>query len=204
MTESSTLLRRALADIRPRDDPAWAWLRTHGLPTAREEGWRYAALDQIVAEHYEADRSRLDAVDGDLVATAGDHGGPRLVLVDGTFAPELSDVTALPAGVRIGWGPDAGTRPGPRYDGFRALNRLAGPAAAEVCVARAARVSAPIHIVHVTSGGRGAISHPRTAIRVGQDAEVDLIETYLGPPSVTLTNAVTSIGVDRDALLRHH
>lgn len=201
---AASLLRCALAADQRDDEPAWEWLREHGMPTNADESWRYTALEQVFGGEYRTDPSSSSQVDRELVAAAGEHGGPRVVLVDGAIDRELSDVAALPAGIRIAWGPGDDDPLARRYDGFRALNRLAGCNQAEVHVARGTRIEVPVHIVHATDARRAPINHPRTSVRVGRDAEVSVIETYLGTAGPSLTNAVTSLAVEQDGHLRHH
>src|SRR5690606_10128393 len=69
-----------------RADRGRAWLDAHGLPDRRAEAWRYTPIDDIVAlldtvgpapdRRGSIDRAAVDEL-------AGDHGGPRLVVVNG-------------------------------------------------------------------------------------------------------------------------
>src|SRR3546814_7606109 len=64
------------------------------MPDNHDEAWRYTPVEAIVAalESAAPAPSTKPAIDRALVdELAGDHGGPRLVLVDGVLVPELSD-----------------------------------------------------------------------------------------------------------------
>lgn len=201
MTSAGAILDRARLAGAPADDPAWAWLRDHGMPTVEDEDWKYTALDHILVEGLPARAPSVMTIDRAALAAAGDHGGVRLVVVDGVFTSELSGGPGLPDGLRLEWHPNRGPTPGSRYDGFQAWNRLGSRRSAEIHVAPGAVIDAPIHVVHVTTV---AVSHPRTIVRIGHDADATIIETYLGASGGSLTNAVTSVALDCDARLRHH
>jgi Fe-S cluster assembly protein SufD len=155
MTGTAAILDRARLAGAPAGDPAGVWLRDHGMPTAEDEAWRYAPLDRILG-HEPVEAPTLSAVDRPSVAAAGDHGGARLVLVDGVFSSELSDLSGHTDGLRVDWRSNRGRSPGARYDGFQAWNRLVNARTAEIHVAPGARIQHPVHVVHVTTAANGA------------------------------------------------
>lgn len=69
----------------------------HGLPTTRQERWKYTALRALAARRFEAPAGR-PAVDPKVVA---DIPAPRLVIANGRYAPALSDLHGLPEGLRV-------------------------------------------------------------------------------------------------------
>jgi Fe-S cluster assembly protein SufD len=199
---------------------AHAWLRVNGLPTARDEAWKYTPLDDILATSFDpAPISPFQTVD---IATVdelvGVFGGPRLVFVNGSFAPDLSPAAPTTVGVVCGnqdsvlteipaaFDPaltETGERS--RFDGFQALNRAARRDTAVVLIAPETHVSAPIHVVHLSVPGvTPIVSHPHTRIRVGSRSRVTIIETYAGQAGRTLTNAATTFDVGPDAAVTHY
>lgn len=205
------LLERLLPAPGAEASEARALLVEHGLPVRGEEWWRYSALDVLLDDPWVPaarppkvlpDRSELDRL-------AGEHTGPRLVFVDGTFVAELSDLGDLPDGVSCaneamaarGW---LGVTS--RYDGFAALNDVAGHDGAAVRVADGVHVDAPITVLQVSTGapGQAFASHPRTSIELGTGARAVVIETYLGLTARHLANARTTIAVGDGADLTHH
>lgn len=247
---TAELIERLAApdDDRPGALAARAWLSAHGLPSPRDEAWRYTPLDRIVARMHELvpEPSGSGAITGGLNgggvvdggldlatvdALAGDHGGPRLVFVDGRFAPRLSGPGLVTPGVWCGNVADvppgrrarAAALPSPdeldRFDGFEALNRAAGPDAALVLVDAGVVATTPIHVVHLTTaaGAHPAVAHPRTIVKVAEAARVAVIETFAGVPAVVpaigateaatggpVTNAATTIVLGPDAHVSHH
>jgi Fe-S cluster assembly protein SufD len=185
------------------------WLRTHGFPGARDEGWRYTPVADIVA--------RLDSASppepppltrADIDRLAGIHGSTRLVLVNGVYHTGLSDtgdngpavwtglLSELPPGdARAGLPTDVDLA-----DGFQALNRAVNLDPLVVAAAPDARPGEPVHIVHVAAAGGGSpVAHPRTIVSVGAASQLHLIETFTGLPGPCTTNAATVVDVARDA-----
>jgi len=205
MTVTDAVLER-LGPADPADEAkvrARAWLETHGFPGKRDEAWRTTPVDEILAVLGRAapppprpgrlDRSLIDVL-------AGNHGGRRLVFVNGVHAPDLSDAGPLPAGFYLGalagapaWArpPWLGVEP---VDGFDALNRLAGRDAAVAAVSRGARLDAPLHVVHLAAPGGGTtVSHPRTVVHAAGQSRLSVIETYTSLSGRSLTNAATTV-----------
>jgi len=205
---ADTLLER-LAPTGPgpgrRAVDARTWLQGHGFPQRRDEAWRFTPLDEIMAVLGTAlpaspptmglSRSLVD----DL---AGDHGGRRVVFVNGAYDPGLSDGGPLPAGFYVGGLAAApprlvtsATGEDP-VDGFDALNRLAGGDAAVVSIPRGARLDRPVHVVHLAVPGEGVtMCHPRTMVLAADGSRVSVIETYAGLDGSWVTNASTTLEV---------
>lgn len=200
-----------------------AWLVEHGLPTSRDEAWRYTPVDRLVAAlgsarpapTDEPGRRRLGraAID-DL---AGDHGGSRLVVVNGVLDVSLSDLAAVPgvwlggaAGLRPRRAPGAAPPADEPADGFHALNWAAGRDVAAVLVDPGAVVDEPIHVVHLTAsvGEVGAVddmiaTHPRTVVRVGAGARVTVVETFVCVGGRAVVNASTRVVAATDSVVAH-
>lgn len=190
------------------------WLATHSMPTRHDESWRYTPADELVdllgvAVH---PRTSFGLASGQVDFMAADHGGPRLVFVNGVFAPgpsylrDVAGVTARPLS-ELG----RNTAPGPvletdRLDGFVALNCLAGDDGAVITVTADAAAATPIHIVHVAAPHLDSclITHPSAVVRIQPDATATIIESYVGFTGTALTNAATVIDVHDSASLSYH
>ena len=80
------------------------WLSEHGLPTGREEDWRYTPVTEVrrrLDEVPDAPVPRRVVTRDDVDRLAGRHGAVRIVHVDGVHVPTLS-TDALPAGLWFG------------------------------------------------------------------------------------------------------
>lgn len=199
----------------PRAERGRAWLAAHGLPTTREEAWRYTPVDDIVRaleaatpapeSSGEVTRSVVD----DL---AGDHGGPRLVFVNGVFDRRASDPGVAVDGLLLGNRDGMRARPpSPRAaedqpaDGFHALNWAAGRDLAAVVVEPGAQLDRPVHVVHVAAPGSDTTAnHPRTVVLAGPGSRIHLIESYVGLPGPSVTNASTRIVAGDGSTVTHH
>lgn len=187
-------------------------------PSTRDEAWRYTPVDEILARVERSATANPGArvTRADLDALAGDRFGPRLVFVNGHFRADLSDLLDLPGGLwcgRIGSDHAATTQPAAAHDIWPSDGLLPASAAdvgdiAGVIADGAARLDAPVHVVHVAApdhvdGDTSSISHPRTIIDVGAGGRIAVVETYCGLAGATVTNAATVIHVGDGAALDH-
>lgn len=220
LTPPGSARRGEPSPTQPARAHAQAWLETNGLPTFRDEAWKYTPLSEILAAPFdpapELSHNPFDIAMIDELA--GDHGGPRLVFVNGGFVAALSRHGRLPAGIvcraqaASDIDPQGCIDPGPiriveqsRVDGFQALNQLAGRDGAVILVDPDTRLSEPIHVVHLSApGGTPLASHPRTLLHASEKSEVTFIETYAGLSGRGLTNAVTTIVAGPGAIVTHH
>jgi Fe-S cluster assembly protein SufD len=157
-----------------------------GLPTPRDDAWKYTNLRLLGRRDLEPAPPRPLATSAlaDLPAIAG----PRLVFVDGRFHAALS-ATRLPDGCAFtpfaarfaAESPDA---LGAALAGdaaladerVRTLNASLAADGPSLVLAPGARPAEPIHLVHVATGG-GA--YPRTRVELGAGAALELLEYHL-------------------------
>ena len=209
MTPTAALIERLVPTRRHGTMRAREWLDEHGLPTSRDEAWRYTPVEEIVARLAVAAPALATAttlsrsVVDDL---AGDHGGPRLVFVNGTHVPELSDDRIDVGGVSFGplTGP-AWVDAARLVDGFQALNRAAAATPAVVVVEQDVHVHDPIHVVHVAVPGEGVtVCHPHTIVDARPGSHFSVLETFCGFDGPMLTNASTTIRAGESASVTHY
>lgn len=209
----ATLLNREPRSTEPDAVNARHWLETHGFPTTRDEAWRYSPLPAILQALDIArpgPRISRDHHDPSLAPARIDQ-TTRIAVLDGHFAPEHSDTA--PPGVWIA--PRSRTPtdllPAPTAENtdlinaFHALNASAADTIL-ITVAPGAAPDQPIHLAHaVTPNGTGHLVQPRIVVLVGEDARVDLVETYdSARDAVATTNASTEIHLGKGASLTHH
>src|SRR5262249_19782801 len=116
----------------------------------------------------------------------------RLVLVNGRFAPELSRLADLPAGVWLGAMTTAiAARPElvraalaipgqDRDEPFAVLNGAFFTDGFVLDAAPGAVCDQPIEIRHLTSGEVAGSLHTRSLVALGEDSRIRLCETYAG------------------------
>jgi Fe-S cluster assembly protein SufD len=210
-----------------------AWLRAlreralgafeaNGFPTTKNEDWHFTSPAPITEATFEP----MAASPGTLVA--GDvtpflvrsAAWPTLVFVNGRYAPHLSRIDALPAGVRVMHLAGA-LHEEPtlveahlgrlaRFDtqafAFTALNTALLRDGAFLHVARDTVVEVPIHLLFLSDGGAdGGVAYTRNLLVLERQAQATVIEQYAATGDARyFTNAVTEAAVGDGATLRHY
>ena len=176
-----------VADVRRE---AFAAFERAGLPHRRIEEWKYTdlrALMRVVLPLVPApDDAALARAEAALASVALE-GATRLVLVDGVFVAELSDITA-PDGVSI-----RSLRAALENDGNEAradllltkvadvmlsLNAALATDGVIVTVADGTALARPIHIVHVAIASSASVV-TRSHFALGKGAKATLVESFV-------------------------
>jgi len=190
-----------------------------GFPTTKNEDWHFTSVAPIAEEEFtlvtakSGDVKRAD-LDRFMFGTSDWH---TMVFVNGRFAPELSDIGKLPAGVTVrdlagAWekAPQMTDRIGrvTSYDNsaFTALNTAFMYDGAVIAIDKDVEVARPIHVLYVTDATAAkTMMHPRNLVVVGRHARATLIESYVSTSdAMYLVNAVTEVSVGEGATLRHY
>ncbi len=183
-----------------------------GLPHRRVEEWKYTDLRALMRDAAPLagapDKAAIEAAkNADPFANLGLR---KLVLVNGTFVPELSDLAALepglmivPLGRALADGNALVRRIGElqpqKYDAALALNTAFLNDGVVIEVADNAKTARPIHILHVHSGGTTS-SYARALIVVGKQSESMFVESFVGPEGAAYqTNSAAEVHVGDDA-----
>jgi len=189
-----------------------------GLPHSRVEAWKYTDLRRLMRDakplaappDAKARESARDA--GKLLAGLGFR---RLVIVDGTFVPELSDLAALEAGLLVrsmaealaldepllsqGLGPMV-----PADDPALALNTALAGDGVVITVSPGVTIERPIHLVFVNSSATPAAMVTRSLVVVGGGARATIVETHEGRDrSEYQVNTVLQLVVGDEARVDH-
>jgi Fe-S cluster assembly protein SufD len=204
--------------LAPLRRAALSWVGEHGFPTRKHEDWRYTALEPILGSAYEpattADTARVDATT--VAGRAPELGGPRLVLVNGHFRADLSDLGGLPRGAIVTDLADALQEhrallePVLAADGqwhaFAVINQALTPDGVFVRLSEGVRLPAPLHLVFVSdTQGAALLSCPRSVFLLGADSQARIVETHVGfDGDLHCTNAVTDVRLGRGAVLEHY
>ena len=176
--------------------------RVLGLPTVRDEAWRYTNLRALAALRFdEALTSVGDDAGSPMTLDAGD--GFRVVMVDGHFRADLS---VLPDAVTVTSFADApafGDLARPDREPMVALNTMLAEDGISLDVADGIDAGT-LRLVSIASDvpGRSTALHPRHAIRLGAGARLTVFETLRGQGAY-LHNPVTEIILGERAHLTH-
>ena len=205
----------ALATLRAE---AFRQFSTSGLPHRRVEEWKYTDLRALMRDA----KPLAGAPDAAAKASASNAGaslasieGRRIVFIDGAFAPELSDLAGLEAGLSIrsmgealaAGDPQVTSLLGklvPTDDVAVALNTAFMGDGAVIHVAAGAALARPIHLVFVNAGGEGASVFVRSLVVIEKGARAMLVESHLGAGiREDQVNTVLELEVGDDAHVDH-
>jgi Fe-S cluster assembly protein SufD len=162
-----------------------------GLPHRRIEDWKYTDLRALMREVLPLapapDAAALTRAEAAL-KLHGIESVRRLVLVDGVFAPKLSEIGGLEKGLGIRAlrevleaGDSALSAQLFATDNSNPMVALNGAMATDglvIEVADGTVLTQPLHIVHVASGLPAAI-YTRSLLHLGKDASATLVESYI-------------------------
>jgi len=189
-----------------------------GFPTTKQEEWRFTSVAPIVDTPFSHRASRIPHPGLSEIGALLIGDGPRVVLVDGRYAPELSSAAGRPAGVRVeslasavaqGPGSELAREHLARHarwhdSPFAALNTAFLADGAFVHVPAGATLEQPLEVLFLSSGGPATdgptVSHPRSLIVIERGARAAVVETYAGlGDGVYWSNAVTEVVVGEGA-----
>jgi Fe-S cluster assembly protein SufD len=174
-------------------DAAAARFDALGLPHRRVEEWKYTDLRALIREAKPiagAPNAAGKARAKDAGKVIGDMDARRVVFVDGTFVPELSDLANLSPGLTIRSMAQAlaegdalvadrlGKVMPADGEGVIALNTALMRDGAVIHVAKGATVERPIHLVFAATGERPASMFTRSLVVIEQGARVMLVESH--------------------------
>jgi len=206
-------MSEALQSLR---DAAWQAFEKTGLPTTRQEEWKYtslarissvlgetwwtasaaAALDSATVDAYaipDLDAYRIVFADGRLQASASD-------LPDGVTLNALSELIeqdTQKAATALQWDAQA-----PLFNAANAANSALATDGVCLCIADGIKLDKPLYILHIASNPGAA--HLRHGLWLGKHAEAHVIEHYAGDGAEAgLTHVVTLVHLADGASLNH-
>ena len=218
----------ALERQRAPGDPSWLASRRRaamarfaetGLPTTRDEDWRYTSLASLAAMPFRptGDPAPRDVADGTLSRLALDGAGwPRLVFVNGRYSSRHSSPLPLSGGVRLSSLGETLTADGgllerhlarhaaPEAGVFAALNTAFVEDGAVLHAPAGASPPTPIELLFLATAP-GALSQPRVLLVAGPHSRFSVVERYVGlTGEAYFTNTVTEIVAGPGASVDHY
>ena len=181
-------------------------LAVAGMPTVRDENWKYANLRPLEKVRFapRAHRGAAEISLADLPALL--EGCSRYTFVDGVFAPELSTAGAQ-AGITVRTAVSTAVTPVTNPDTrLTLLNDAFATDAASIHVARGTDCPGCIEVVFVASDEADkAASYPRLELRVDSDAKLGLIERHVSFGSdANFVNTAIDVRLERGASVDHY
>jgi Fe-S cluster assembly protein SufD len=183
----------------------------HGFPSPREEEWRYTNVSGIEKKLFSPSLSLTAGdLDSEWLKSYQLEDTWSVVLVNGHFSAELSNLTDLPATVSVMSMADAlvkqpdkvekylGTAADQSEHSFIAFNTAWFTDGLFVHVPAKQVLDKPIQLLHIVTGS-DAMATTRNIIIADEMAEAKIIETFVGIDNAYLTAAVTEVFVGQNA-----
>lgn len=201
----------SVAEKRQSDGPAWLQnlrakalvsFREQGLPTPKNEEWKYTPLRPVAAVGWKAGEPGPAVFDTDFGSLSGSP--IRVVTVNGRFDRNLSEVPTV-KGLVLGSLRDALTEHGEVLEGylgqaacfeqhpFAALGTALFEDGVFLHLKRGASVEQTIEVLHITTGD-GAVYAPRVLIVAEENSTAKIVERYVTDGEAkSLTIPVTEV-----------
>lgn len=211
-----------LLDAPRSGEPAWLTARRGaaaerfaavGVPSSRDEEWRFTPVGALSSTAW-ALPGVSTVVEPSRIAALRMTSGPLLVLIDGRFAPDLSELPAtiqassLLASITNG-DPVVtaylGRIAAPEITPFSALSLATFDDGVVVHLAAGVTLEAPLEILHLTtSAAEGAVVSPRVLVSAAAGSHGAVIEQFVSlADTLHLTNTVTELVLAEDAWVEH-
>lgn len=227
MSNGFVVACEALQRSRRGREPAWlAPLRAaamgrfaeRGLPTLRDEAWRYTDVSPLGHVAFgRPDGAAERVTPADLRPFLWDEAAPRLVFVNGRRAAHLSCLGGLPPGVTVtglaeaaweardGLGAHFERAAADHEQPFAALNAALFEDGACIRISRGTRLAEPLHVLHVAAAGpKAAVLCPRSLVVVEPGAELALVESFAAVGGAPYLDCpLTDVVVGEDAGFDH-
>jgi Fe-S cluster assembly protein SufD len=189
-----------------------------GLPTRRQEKWRFTNLRPLEKQEFAPARGSKAISPSTIAPYLVEGAEHRIVLVNGRFDRGLSQLDNLPSGVLLasvkeivaqdvpGWfllGPQIfGEGTSETDEPFVALNAGTAVDGFALAIPAGTTIESPIEIIHIADAAAPLSVNSRSAIVAGEDSRAAIIETFVGTGEYW-QNAVLRIQVAARAELNH-
>ncbi|MCH8567547.1 MAG: Fe-S cluster assembly protein SufD [Balneolales bacterium] len=164
------------------------------LPSLRDEDWKQFPLKPLVRKHFAPAPVNSGIAHSDIEhALITEAASARIVIVNGYFSPELSNVDKLPTGCYAGPVSKApinvvdqvnnfyGKVAQYGRDAFTAFNTAVTHDPVIVFVKKGVALENPIHILHVTDASDASVyTAPRVFIYAERHSDSTVIEDFIG------------------------
>ncbi len=187
-------------------------LAAQGLPTARDENWKYANLRPIERVRFVPTTSSAVAKVTATQLPPPIEGYARYTFIDGVLARELSSAS-VPTGISVRSlrsAVAADSNPAPATHSpdarFALLNEAFATDGAAIRVPQNVDCPACVELVFIaTESAQSAASYPRAEVNVEANARVGLIERHISlHDDANFVNAAVQVTIARGAQVNHY
>jgi Fe-S cluster assembly protein SufD len=188
-----------------------------GIPTRKHEAYKYTRVDLMLKGEFDFSTNK-NCSDAQIEPLKFLKDAYVVVIENGVFVEGSSNVQNLPEGLTICSLVDAEKSNSPVFekhyaqyadvktDPFIALNTAMTKDGAFIHIAKNAIIEQPIHVIHISTTSVNTIIHPRNLIVIDENAQAKIIESFetVDSTAKTVSNALTEIVVDKDAIVDHY
>lgn len=188
------------------------------FPSQKDEEWKYTNISSLLKHDF------FPAVNKEIVSSQlinkflfDELEHSLLVFVNGIYSSELSKISDLPKGVEVGSLAEAIKNNNPlikKHLGnyskddnyfFTTLSSAFIKDGAFIYVPDGKIIEKPVHVIFYTkSSGNKILTQPRNVFIAGKNSQLSIIEHYVSDEqNIYLTNAVTEIFADENAIVDH-
>ncbi|ENA1771504.1 Fe-S cluster assembly protein SufD [Yersinia ruckeri] len=187
-----------------RTDNHWQQVQRLGFPTQKQEDWKYTPLDRLLDQRFAYADAQVSSEQ--LAALALPLDAYRLVFIDGSYVPELSDaecgwyqVTTMTA--------DASLPTPVQSEVFLHLTESLAQEVTLIRLAAGQHGNKPLYLLHISSGDAGEVvntSHYRHHLVLEANTQADVVEHYVSLNDLPhFTGARLTVSVGDNAQLTH-
>ena len=183
-----------------------------GLPTVRDERWKYTNLNKIRKENF-VPASHVSSSEKISLSLQefSQIDAYQFVLINGSMIKSLSNIDDLPEGLDLKSIDEIGEDKLSRLIDFErtpmaALNTAAFTDALCFNVREGARIDKPIHLISVAEpSAEPVVFHPRFMINAGPNSKATLFESHVGAQNNNyFSNCVAEIELSSNATVHHY
>ncbi|MGA9119603.1 MAG: Fe-S cluster assembly protein SufD [Bacteroidota bacterium] len=206
-------------DLRVLRRGAFTRFKELGFPTNKHEEWRFTNVSPVTTTYFSTRQHESTSVripDPARWSFAGDD-AVTVVLVNGIWSEELSNVRDLPPGIEVlplpraialrreEIGANLGKITDSESNPFSALNTALFDDGVLIHVHAGASISRPVQILAFSAPSeRPLVIFPRILVVAGRDSSVSLVEMYAGDEGGPgFTNAITEVYLAEGARVEH-
>ena len=184
----------------------WQQLMRLGLPTRKQENWKYTPLDTLLAQQFVLPQPQ-NLSEEQVNALALPVDAVRLVYVDGRFQSALSSREFDLFDIQHAQASERRPLPAPvQPEMFLHLTESLAEEATTIRLARGKAATRPLYLLHITSGQDAGMNtvHHRHHLQLEESAEAQVIEHYVSlNDAAHFTGARLTMTVADNARLVH-
>lgn len=214
VAEDENLPGQDLSWLKTMRDKARTQFNEYGLPSKKVENWKYTSLWELTQQSFNHQALAVTVSQKECQGIALLEDAYRVVIIDGVFDAELSQLDNLQVGVTIRPFSQSldtveqqlGQQVSMDKVGLTALNTLLMKEGVMVHVSAKAMVKKPIELLVIQSGTTDNLAtHLRNMIVLDRDATATVVEHYVGLTDVScFTNVVSEVVLADNAELFHY